>query len=97
MEWVVNGYTLPRAAFMLLGGQSADRPGRRRVLLVCLALFTFASLLAGMAGDTATLPGPQADGGRPGQRRESPAVATDGTLAARCDAAASQPRRGDDR
>jgi hypothetical protein len=30
LEWVVNGYTLPLAAFMLLGGQLADRHGRRR-------------------------------------------------------------------
>lgn len=55
LEWVVNGYTLPLAAFMLLGGQLADRNGRRRVFLIGLALFTFASLLAGLAGDSATL------------------------------------------
>ena len=55
LEWVVNAYTLPLAAFMLLGGQLADRNGRRRVFLVGLAIFTAASLLAGLAGDTATL------------------------------------------
>ncbi len=55
LEWVVNAYTLPLAAFMLLGGQLADRQGRRRMFLIGLAIFTFASLLAGLAGDTATL------------------------------------------
>jgi len=60
LEWVVNGYTLPLAAFMLLGGQLADRHGRRRMFLIGLAIFTFASLLAGLAGDTATLIGARA-------------------------------------
>jgi EmrB/QacA subfamily drug resistance transporter len=60
LEWVVNGYTLPLAAFMLLGGQLADRDGRRRMFLIGLALFTIASLLAGLAGDTTTLVGARA-------------------------------------
>jgi len=60
LEWVINGYTLPLAALMLLGGQLADRHGRRRVFLIGLAIFTLASLLAGIAGDTATLIGARA-------------------------------------
>ncbi len=55
LEWVVNGYTLPLAALMLLAGQLADRHGRRRVFLIGLAIFTLASLLAGIAGDATTL------------------------------------------
>jgi hypothetical protein len=60
MEWVVNGYTLPFAALVLLAGQVADRYGRRRVFLIGLAVFTLASLLAGLAGDTTTLIGARA-------------------------------------
>jgi EmrB/QacA subfamily drug resistance transporter len=55
LEWVVNGYTLPLAALMLLAGQLADRHGRRRMFLIGLAVFTLASLLAGIAADGATL------------------------------------------
>lgn len=40
LEWVINGYTLPLAALMLLGGKLADRLGRRRVFLIGLAIFT---------------------------------------------------------
>lgn len=60
IEWVVNGYTLPFAALVLLAGQVADRYGRRRVFLIGLAVFTFASLLAGLVGDTTTLIGARA-------------------------------------
>lgn len=60
LEWVINGYTLPLAALMLLAGQLADRHGRRRVFLIGLAIFTLASLLAGIAGDTAMLIGARA-------------------------------------
>jgi EmrB/QacA subfamily drug resistance transporter len=60
LEWVINGYTLPLAAFMLLGGQLADRHGRRRVFMIGLAVFTLASLLAGLAPNTATLIGARA-------------------------------------
>jgi MFS family permease len=48
-------YTLPLAALMLLAGQLADRHGRRRMFLIGLAVFTLASLLAGIAADGATL------------------------------------------
>ena len=52
LEWVVNAYTLPLAAFMLLGGRLADRHGPRRVFLIGLTVFILASLVAGVAGDS---------------------------------------------
>ena len=37
--------------FLLLGGRAADLLGRRRVLLVALAVFTVASALGGLVND----------------------------------------------
>ena len=50
LEWIVNGYMLPLAALMLLGGQLADRHGPRRVFLVGVGMFVVGSLAAGLAG-----------------------------------------------
>ena len=49
LQWVVNGYTLTLASFILLGGSLGDRFGRRRVYLVGVAWFAIASLLCGIA------------------------------------------------
>jgi MFS family permease len=49
LEWVVNGYTLPIAALMLLAGKLADRHDRRAIFLHGVGVFTVASLLAGLA------------------------------------------------
>lgn len=49
MQWVVNVYTLTIAAFILMAGQLADRFGRKRAYLAGLAIFTLASLGAGLA------------------------------------------------
>jgi EmrB/QacA subfamily drug resistance transporter len=49
LQWVVNGYTLTLAAFVLLGGSLGDRFGRRRVFLVGTVWFAVASLLCGLA------------------------------------------------
>ena len=48
LQWVVNGYTLTLASFILLGGSLGDRFGRRRVYLVGVAWFAIASLLCGI-------------------------------------------------
>ncbi|OUC94320.1 MFS transporter [Streptosporangium minutum] len=53
LAWVVNGYLLTFAGFMLLGGRAADLFGQRRALTAGLVLFCAASLVAGLA----TLPG----------------------------------------
>jgi MFS family permease len=44
LEWVVSGYALTFAGFLLLGGRSGDLLGRRRVFMTGLALFSVASL-----------------------------------------------------
>ncbi len=49
LQWVVNGYTLIFGGFLLLGGRAADLIGRKRLFSVGVALFSFASLLNGLA------------------------------------------------
>ena len=48
-QWVVNAYTLPLAALILLGGALGDHQGRRRWLVIGTALFGAASLLCALA------------------------------------------------
>jgi len=55
LEWIVSGYILVFAGLMLVGGRLADLYGRRRVFLAGLAVFTVASLLAGLAGSAEVL------------------------------------------
>jgi EmrB/QacA subfamily drug resistance transporter len=50
LAWVVNGYVLTFAGFMLLGGRAVDLFGPRRMLAAGLSLFSLASLVAGLAG-----------------------------------------------
>jgi EmrB/QacA subfamily drug resistance transporter len=49
LQWVVSGYALTFAGFLLLGGRLGDLLGRRRLFMVGLALFAVTSLLAGLA------------------------------------------------
>src|ERR1039458_5658153 len=49
LQWVVNGYGLTFAAFMLLGGSLGDRLGRKKVMLTGLLLFAAGSLLGALA------------------------------------------------
>jgi EmrB/QacA subfamily drug resistance transporter len=49
LQWVVTAYALTFGGFMLLGGRAADLLGRRRILMVGLALFTGASLAAALS------------------------------------------------
>ena len=49
LSWVINAYTLVFGGFLLLGGRMADLLGRRRMFVAGLVLFSFASLLGGLA------------------------------------------------
>jgi EmrB/QacA subfamily drug resistance transporter len=55
LQWVVNGYTLTFGGFLLLGGRAADLLGRRRLFLIGLIVFSFASLLDGLAQNSGML------------------------------------------
>jgi EmrB/QacA subfamily drug resistance transporter len=49
VEWVVSAYILPFASLLMPAGALADRVGRKKMLLLGLSIFTFASLLCGLA------------------------------------------------
>jgi EmrB/QacA subfamily drug resistance transporter len=49
LQWVINAYTLVFGGFLLLGGRAGDLFGRRRLFLAGVAIFSFASLLNGLA------------------------------------------------
>lgn len=55
LVWVVNAYMLTFGGLLLLGGRLGDLYGQRRLFLLGLTLFTFASLACGMAGSQALL------------------------------------------
>src|SRR5204863_128267 len=61
LSWVLNAYTIVFAAVLVPAGRWADRIGRRRLFSAGLVLFSFGSVLCGLA------PGPA--GRRAGQRR----------------------------
>ncbi len=52
LQWIVNSYILVFAGLMLPIGAIADRFGRRRLLLIGLAIFAAASLAAAWADST---------------------------------------------
>ncbi|MGK5173019.1 MFS transporter [Geodermatophilus sp. CPCC 205761] len=49
LSWILNAYTIVFAAVLVPAGRWADRVGRRRALVVGLAVFTVGSLLCGLA------------------------------------------------
>lgn len=49
LQWFVNAYTLPFAAFLLTAAALGDRLGRRRMYLAGIALFTLASAGAALS------------------------------------------------
>jgi Major Facilitator Superfamily len=73
LEWVVNAYTLAFGG-LLLGGRSGDLLGRRRMLMVGIALFALASHPSLMRSHCSGRwrDGPVANGG-PGRTGNAPA------------------------
>jgi EmrB/QacA subfamily drug resistance transporter len=49
LQWVMTGYTLTLAAFLLIGGSLGDRFGRRKVYLFGVVWFALASAACGLA------------------------------------------------
>ena len=49
LQWVVSAYTVTFAGFLMLGGRAGDLLGRKRMFLVGIALFSFASLVGALA------------------------------------------------
>jgi EmrB/QacA subfamily drug resistance transporter len=60
LEWIVAGYALTFATFMLAGGKLADLLGRRRVFVLGLAVFSAASLACALAPSAGFLIGARA-------------------------------------
>jgi EmrB/QacA subfamily drug resistance transporter len=57
LQWVVSGYSLTLAAFLLLGGSLGDRMGRRRMFSIVVVWFAVASILCGFAPNAGILIG----------------------------------------
>ncbi len=49
LSWVLNAYTLAFGGLLLLGGRLGDVRGRLRLFEIGLAVFTFSSMLGGLA------------------------------------------------
>ena len=49
LSWVVNGYLLPLSSLLLLGGALGDHYGRKRMLVIGMAVFVLAALLCALA------------------------------------------------
>ncbi|MGI8751123.1 MAG: MFS transporter [Acidimicrobiales bacterium] len=55
LSWVIDAYTLTFGGLMLLGGRAGDIFGRRRMLVLGLAVFTASSLAGGLATSSGML------------------------------------------
>jgi EmrB/QacA subfamily drug resistance transporter len=49
LQWIIDAYTMTLASFLIFGGATADRFGRRKIFLVGLAAFTAGSALCSAA------------------------------------------------
>lgn len=55
IEWIVAGYGLTSAAFLVTGGRLGDQYGRRKMFCVGIAVFAVTSALCGVAPDAGFL------------------------------------------
>ncbi|HET8841141.1 MAG TPA: MFS transporter, partial [Ktedonobacteraceae bacterium] len=55
LQWIVDGYSLIFASFLLTAGMLGDRLGNKRMFLLGLGLFTLASTLCGFAPNLLSL------------------------------------------
>ncbi|MEI7034094.1 MFS transporter [Streptomyces pratensis] len=55
VQWMINAYSLVQSGLLLTAGSSADRYGRKKMLVVGLALFGIGSLTAGLAQSSGQL------------------------------------------
>src|ERR1700676_2838956 len=55
LQWVVNGYALTFAAFMLAAGSLGDMLGRKKIMLAGVAVFCAGSVMAAMSPNVDTL------------------------------------------
>src|SRR5246500_3942515 len=55
LQWVITAYGITFGGFLLLGGRAADLLGRRRIVMLGLAIFTASSLACALATTEAFL------------------------------------------
>jgi DHA2 family multidrug resistance protein-like MFS transporter len=55
LQWIIDAYTLVTVAALLPGGLVGDRYGRKKVLLISLAVFGVASALCAFSGSAGEL------------------------------------------
>ena len=55
LEWTVNAYTLTFAVLLMTGATLGERFGRRRMLVIGLAVFTLGSIGAALAPSASPL------------------------------------------
>ncbi len=55
VQWVQESYVLVFAALLLVWGSIADRFGRKRLLLIGIAIFVAASVWAGLSEDASSM------------------------------------------
>ncbi|MBB4839287.1 EmrB/QacA subfamily drug resistance transporter [Sphingomonas kyeonggiensis] len=55
LQWTINAYMLPLSALLLIGGAAGDHFGRRKLLVLGIALFTIASVACAVAADLTLL------------------------------------------